>query len=140
MKIKSEIEANIKELTDKAIDEDGEGFDPDYILDEGEQAELSVLEWVLMTDPDIRDIGRRIVCAALQYDSGELIVGPRHFCPVMNAQLCRSDDNGIPEQGFIDQRGKFLNRTEAWIVADEAGQIIRRVGGDEKKLYSENLY
>ncbi len=140
MIIKNQIVAQIKELTDKAIDEDGEGFDPDFILDEGEQAELAALEWVLITDPDIRDIGTRIVCAALQYDTGELIVGPRHFCPVMRKQLENSDDNGIPEQGFIDQHGKFYNRTEAWIIADNAGQIVRRVGGDEKKLYSENLY
>ena len=43
-------------------------------------------------------------------------------------------------QGFIDQRGNFLTREEAWIVAEASGQIIRRVGGDGKKLYSENLY
>lgn len=44
------------------------------------------------------------------------------------------------EQGFIDQRGNFLGRQEAWQVAQAAGQIIRRVGGDTEAggtLYSE---
>lgn len=47
------------------------------------------------------------------------------------------------EQGFIDQHGAFMSRREAWEVAEAAGQIIRRVGGDEADggtLYSENLY
>ncbi len=111
-----------------------------YIKEVGDESEWKALTWALETDPEIRDIGRRIVCAALKYDSGELIVGPRHFCRVMRKQLERCENNGNPEEGFIDQRGNFLDRKEAWAVADEAGQIIRRCGGDENKLYSENLY
>jgi hypothetical protein len=44
------------------------------------------------------------------------------------------------EQGFIDQFGKFLTREEAWVIASENGQIRRQVGGDQSRLYSENLY
>lgn len=33
-----------------------------------------------------------------------------------------------------------MTREEAHEVAKAAGQIIRRCGGDEHKLYSENLY
>jgi hypothetical protein len=44
------------------------------------------------------------------------------------------------EQGFIDQYGIFLSRAEALLVARTADQIIRRCGGDEDALYSENLY
>jgi hypothetical protein len=43
-------------------------------------------------------------------------------------------------QGFIDNRGNFLTREEALVIAREAGQIRRRCGGDEHALYSENLY
>ena len=43
-------------------------------------------------------------------------------------------------QGFIDQFGQFLTREEAWPIAERNTQIIRRVGGDGIKLYSENLY
>jgi hypothetical protein len=44
------------------------------------------------------------------------------------------------EQGFVDQRGEYLTREEAFEVASKAGQIIRRCGGDEGRLFSENLY
>jgi hypothetical protein len=44
------------------------------------------------------------------------------------------------EQGFINQRGEFLTRKQAWVIAFNANQIIRRVGGDEGVLYSENLF
>jgi hypothetical protein len=33
-----------------------------------------------------------------------------------------------------------MTREEAFEVASAAGQIIRRVGGDDGKLFSENLY
>ena len=49
----------------------------------------------------------------------------------------------MSDQGFINNHGKFLSRTEDWKVAEAAVQIIRRVGGDEidgGTLYSENLY
>jgi hypothetical protein len=44
------------------------------------------------------------------------------------------------EQGFIDQRGEFMTREEAHKVATKSGQIIRRCGGDDGRLFSENLY
>jgi hypothetical protein len=47
------------------------------------------------------------------------------------------------EQGFIDNKGNFLSRKEAYIVAKNAGQVIRRCGGDDTDggiLHSENLY
>jgi hypothetical protein len=46
----------------------------------------------------------------------------------------------LAEQGFVDQIGTFMTREEAWIVAENAGQILYRVGGDGTKLFSENLY
>jgi len=33
-----------------------------------------------------------------------------------------------------------MTREEAWQVAEAAGQIKYRVGGDGKELFSENLY
>jgi hypothetical protein len=89
---------------------------------------------------------RRIVCAANRYPCGTVVLGARHFDALMHQQiqllknLGHSLRAGQEEQGFIDQRGEFLIREEAKLVADKAGQIIRRVGGDEKRLYSENLY
>ncbi len=83
---------------------------------------------------------RRVVCAAnLNNDTEEIILGVRHWDSFM------VDHNGVYPfwkytQGFVDQFGIFMTREEAWVVAVEANQIIRRVGGDDGVLYSENLY
>lgn len=87
---------------------------------------------------------RRVVCAANQHrETGVIICGARHFDSIMRAQM--NATGGFPfwnncDQGFIDQRGVFLTRPDARRLAVEAGQIIRRCGGDSVKLYSENLY
>lgn len=82
--------------------------------------------------------------------TGRIILGARHWDKQMHTHcgLYRyagypKQDTEFSEQGFIDQRGVFLTRQEAWKVAEAAGQIIRRVGGDGAHggtLYSENLY
>lgn len=84
---------------------------------------------------------RRIVCAAMRNAEGKVLCSARHWDTQMHAQVrdSKSDWSGA-EQGFIDQKGVFLTREEAHVIAKEAGQIIRRCGGDEKRLYSENLY
>jgi len=49
----------------------------------------------------------------------------------------------VKEEGFIDSKGAFLSRTEAWKRANSLNQIKRRVGGDGANggtLYSESLY
>lgn len=85
---------------------------------------------------------RRIVCAAVLVNE-HIVCSARHYDPLMLAQMeliAEAYSGANVEQGFIDQHGKFLTREEAWAVATEAGQIMRRVGGDEGRLYSENLY
>ena len=94
----------------------------------------------------------RIVCAAVRFinfdnpDKTVTLVGARHYDSWMQAQienLPHSDDTTKMVQGFIDQRGNFYTRTEAWKIAESEGQIIRRCGGDTKDggtLWSENLY
>ena len=90
-----------------------------------------------------------IVCAALRYPGGLLVVGPRHFDKTMQAQLHRLRHSDAitsdmqPEQGFIDQHGVYINRRNAWIEAEKCEQIRKRVGGDTINggtLFSENLY
>lgn len=80
---------------------------------------------------------QRIVCAANRDVDGTLYLGVRHCDRFMHDA---KTDQRYCEQGFIDQFGEFLTRQEAWKVAVAANQIIRRVGGDEGRLYSENLY
>jgi len=84
---------------------------------------------------------QRVVCAALRNGHGFIVTGARHFDAGMQKILaCLGRNEGVWEQGFIDQYGAFLTRREARMVAFAANQIIRRVGGDTEELYSENLY
>lgn len=92
----------------------------------------------------------RIVCAANKYliSLGDasfeiMLIGARHWDSCMRDQFKRlvyKVDRETEEQGFIDQYGKFYTRQEAFVIADENNQIIRRVGGDNGNLFSENLY
>lgn len=87
---------------------------------------------------------RRVVCAACRSsETGQIILGPRHFDAVMRVHADLYPHVNFDEQGFIDQWGVYMNRQEGWKVAVAANQIYRRCGGDEAKggtLYSENLY
>lgn len=83
----------------------------------------------------------RIVCAAIRNNAGDVIIGIRHFDLGMHEQIKKSSSCWIiNEQGFIDQFSNFYTREEAWKIASEADQIIRRCHGDEGKLFSENIY
>lgn len=90
----------------------------------------------------------KILCAANRRRSDDaLLVGPRHWDATMAHQLgflpVSAATNSVWEQGFIDHNGVFYTRTEAWQIAEKAGQINRRVGGDTANggtLYPENLY
>ncbi len=81
-----------------------------------------------------------VVCAANRHTDGRIVLGVRHFDMLMQNQMGDDKTWRNSDQGFVDCRGNFLTREEAWVVASENGQIIRRVGGDGKKLFSENLY
>lgn len=85
-------------------------------------------------------VQRRVVCAANRFPDGVIILGARHWDPLMreHSELL-GRRGGNEEQGFIDQWRVFMTREEAWGVAVAAGQIIRDVGC-HGELYSENLY
>jgi len=85
----------------------------------------------------------RIVCAAMKMEDGLVVTGIRHFSTEMRETLRRiyGDDYHlkVKEQGFVNQRGTFLSRKIAWIIAKNADQIIAEVSSPGT-LYSENLY
>lgn len=83
---------------------------------------------------------QRIVCAAIRLKSGHIITSARHFDMLMRKQIdrCRLTIRDS-EQGFIDQWGNFLNRQEAWVIAERQKQIRKRTG-QHGTLYSEDLY
>lgn len=91
-----------------------------------------------------------IVCAATRNTyNGAIICSPRHydstFYATLNLHRETADEPSVrgwreADQGFVDQFGKFLTRSEARRIAAATGQIRRRCGGDHEELYSENLY
>ena len=97
------------------------------------------------------DPPERIVSAANYYQADNVIIcGIRHGSEDMysmydfyaNGYDVRLHDKYM-KQGFITSKGRFVDRKEAWKIAVEQKQIVRRVGGDTEDggtLYSENLY
>ena len=93
---------------------------------------------------------QRVICAAIRAPDGDLLIGLRHYSRDMHSQIeARRDGEKFKhrldrDQGFIDQRGHFLSREEAYKVAAAAGQILYPdacgEGLDGPKLYSEGLY
>ena len=88
------------------------------------------LEWVFENGVAIweRCDVQRVVSMAANIVDGHLIVGNRHFCPIMQMQidllgLDYKKHNISHDQGFVDQWGVYMNRKEAWKVAEAAGQI-----------------
>jgi len=82
---------------------------------------------------------RRVSMAANIVD-GHLIIGNRHFCPLMGNQIdllgLDSHKHDIRfDQGFVDQWGIYMSRQEAWEVAKAQGQIKEVF--EEGVLYSE---
>lgn len=96
---------------------------------------------------------RRIICAACCHkDHTEVIIlGVRHWDRLMQTMFKHVVNSPFSPilalqgkdfiQGFIDDKGKFLDRKEAFKVATAAWQILKKPGPEgSDKLYSEDLY
>lgn len=99
---------------------------------------------------------RVVVCAAIRNKKGQLACGARHYDSAMRQVFIRKPnwfervilgktfvkhkDWYVCDQGFIDQFCVFMNRQEAWKVAEAAGQIKYAPEHSKGKLYSEDLY
>lgn len=101
------------------------------------------------------DTQRRVVCAAIRAEDGDVLLGIRHYSRDMHEQIdARVDGKKFThrhdeDQGFVDQHGVFMDRFEAFRVAATAGQIVNpnscgngldASGTVAGKLYSEGLY
>jgi hypothetical protein len=87
----------------------------------------------------------RIVCAALKdVNSPVIVCGARHYDIVMHKALEAMDrvgDNANWDQGFLTNYGRFVDRYEAFEIAKEMDQIIKKSGNpNDIRLYSEDLY
>lgn len=105
----------------------------------------SVSDVTLPASPRLRSpdgIWRRVVCAAVRYSDGRMLVGPRHFDVVMQAQhrvMGITADESAAVCGFIDQWGEFMDRYEALAVANARGQVMQKTAPYDR-LFSEDLY
>lgn len=85
-----------------------------------------------------------IVCAAIKMKDGLVVPGVRHFSPDMREVMKRIYGEGYhrqqQEQGFINTRGEFVSREQAWNDAMLNKQIRRPVNGPHSELFSEYLY
>lgn len=87
-----------------------------------------------------------IVCAANRYKDF-VIAGTRHNCPTMTMTIYLVGIDALmeyagpsgKEQGFIDQFGTFYNRTDAMALCVKNGRVLKELGYQSDKLFSEHL-
>jgi hypothetical protein len=93
---------------------------------------------------DRRVVKQWVVCAAIKSSEGKIIAGARHYDSVMRPLAFPNHERKGEwiecEQGFIDQFGAFLSRTDAWKIAEANGQIKDLNVHSAGVLYSEDLY
>jgi hypothetical protein len=108
----------------------------------------------------LNDMEERIICSAIWYkmqptaklmpiniDYGVVLCGHRHphiiyqMLALTGLRTVQSGENSVGdnEQGFLTNLNRFVNRKEAWIIAEKANQIIN-VSGGKCTLYSEDIY
>lgn len=87
-----------------------------------------------------------ILCAAIDF-KGTIICGHRHSdCYELLLNLVNPKDEDVPGrdfQGFLTSKNRFVNRKEAYKIAEENNQIKFGHGAineEDKILISENLY
>lgn len=79
-------------------------------------------------------------------DPGIIVKGHRHadiihtVYNLLGKRTCTNGDDctGEYEQGFVTNKGRFVDRQEAMLIARAAGQVKSDITFDE--LYSEDLY
>lgn len=105
------------------------------------------------------DIPERVVCSVCQVfvdkrdgtneDGSEIIhtvYGLRHYDPFMRKQITELEKQYNYalldwEQGFLTNKGRFVDRKEAMKIAKAQNQVIRLSGSPNSDiLFSEDLY
>lgn len=87
---------------------------------------------------------KRIVGVALDLGDGTALTAPapkRHHHLIHRAHNLGVADRGPDAQGFVTSDGFFVDRTDAYFIAKEAGQLVGRVKhGPPTYLFSEDLW
>jgi|TARA_R110000851_G_scaffold157578_1_gene300430 hypothetical protein len=85
---------------------------------------------------------RYVVCAANKFDGGLIICGVRHWDKLMCNVADNIDDSKLQDciQGFVDQYGLFITRTEAATIARVNKQVLKEPIRFNDYAFSENFY
>lgn len=86
-----------------------------------------------------------IVCAAIKIETGEVFSGRRHFDCIQSIIKAKKHKSSVAKgaiQGFLDDKGNFLNRKEAKKHFFDCGQVsvYGKYGIHPTELFSEDLY
>lgn len=93
----------------------------------------------------------RIVCAAVRIrfsnhrETKEInIPMVRHYSPdchpILNAFEALYDESEEICQGFMTNKGRFVNRVQALEIAKRQNQIINDIGYEPRELFSEMMW
>lgn len=80
----------------------------------------------------------RITAAAINQD-GVIYTGAHHHHIIRTIATCAGIRPVTGAQGFITNRGRFVDRVEGLAIAREANQIVKK-HGCESDLFSEDLW
>ena len=86
--------------------------------------------------------GRFVVSAAMQSNTAHVVISVRHWDNLAHEQVRLLGDvakDWTWTPGFVDNKGTFVTREEALVIAEEAGQRFWDPVRHEH-LFSENLY
>ena len=90
------------------------------------------------------EMKERVVSAANRSPDGLVVMCVRHGCDlfynVVDKIYTPEHEYWDWEQGFVTNKYRYVSREEAWIIAEEQGQIIRDHNVCVGTLYSEHLY
>jgi hypothetical protein len=78
------------------------------------------------------------IAAAAILERGKIWTGTRHHLIIRDIIQARGKEEGYVsgEQGFVTDKGQFVNRRQAAIIAFNAGQIPNR----KEELFSEDIF
>ena len=81
----------------------------------------------------------KIVNAAMMHE-GKMWTGRRHYEIIRDIVEGTGVSRAKGEQGFVTDKGKFVNRSEALKIAISSGQVEEGKTINRKHLFSEDLW
>lgn len=85
------------------------------------------------------EVEEMIICSAIKIINSEIIRGHRHHDCIRSAKdIPRLKGERLLHQGFITSKNRFVEREEAKLIAEKAGQMIKKT--NSPLLFSEDIY